>query len=203
MLRLGVYGGAFDPPHLAHHALAQAAIQQYQLDRLHIIPTGHAWHKSRTLSPAQHRLAMARLAFEEMTQVVIDPRETQRSGPSYTADTLQELRSEYAQAELFLIMGQDQLEFFPQWHRHAEILQIATLLVAFRADSMPTNSPKSPPKPSTITYPPISYQPIALPAMPHSATQIRQLVAQGQAVSHLVKPAVARYIGEHQLYSSL
>jgi nicotinate-nucleotide adenylyltransferase len=203
MLRLGVYGGAFDPPHLAHHALAQAAIQQYQLDRLHIIPTGHAWHKSRTLSPALHRLAMARLAFEDVAQVVIDPRETQRNGPSYTADTLQELRGEYAQAQLFLIMGQDQLDFFPQWHRCSEILQFATLLVALRADFMPTNSPKSPRKPSTIISPLISYQPIALPAMPHSATQIRQLAAQGQPINHLVKPAVARYIGEHQLYSSL
>jgi nicotinate-nucleotide adenylyltransferase len=194
-LRIGVYGGAFDPPHWAHHALAQAAIAQHQLDKLHIIPTGQAWHKSRTLSNAQHRLAMARLAFEDLPQAVIDPRETQRAGVSYTIDTLAQLQAEHPQTQLFLLMGQDQLQFFLQWHRYLDILQIATLLVAKRLDSMPTNGLKSSQNVSTIPY-----LPIQLSAMPHSATQIRQRVAQQQPISHLVKPSVARYIDEHQLY---
>ena len=94
-MRIGVFGGAFDPPHKGHVVLARAALQELQLDALRIIPTGNAWHKIRSLTPAVHRLAMAQLAFSEIDKVVIDPRETQRSGASYTIDTLRELQSEF------------------------------------------------------------------------------------------------------------
>ncbi len=201
--RLGLYGGAFDPPHLAHHALAQAAIAQYQLDQLRILPTGLAWHKSRTLSLAEHRLAMAKIAFADLPQAIVDPRETLRSGVSYTIDTLHELQAENPQAQLFLLMGQDQLQFFPQWHRYQEILQIATLLVASRADSITASSQKDP-----INQGKIGHLAIQMPASPISATQIRHLCQQQQGIDHLaqttdlmVKPAVARYIADHRLYS--
>ena len=86
--RIGVFGGAFDPPHLAHMALVKTAVADLQLDELRVIPTGQAWHKPRALSPAHHRLAMAQLAFADLPNVLVDPRETQRVGPSYTVDTL-------------------------------------------------------------------------------------------------------------------
>jgi len=82
-----MFGGAFDPPHLAHRALAQAAIEQLQLDVLRVLPTGQAWHKSRPLTAASHRLAMSRLAFDGLPQVRLDDREIRRAGPSYTLDT--------------------------------------------------------------------------------------------------------------------
>ena len=75
-----MFGGAFDPPHSAHQALAQALIQKQHLDLLYIVPTGQAWHKSRVLSDVSHRLAMARLAFQNMPKVVVDDLETQRVG---------------------------------------------------------------------------------------------------------------------------
>ncbi|WP_249660949.1 nicotinate (nicotinamide) nucleotide adenylyltransferase [Variovorax sp. PCZ-1] len=193
--RLGIFGGAFDPPHLAHEALAQLAISQYALDELRIVPTGVAWHKSRALTPASHRVAMSKLAFADLPQARIDSRETLRSGATYSIDTLLELRAENPQAELFLLMGEDQLAFFPQWHRFQEILQIATLLVAFRADSMPANAQKDP-----INQGKIKHSTIHMPASPISATQIRQLCSHSQAIDHLVKPSVARYIAEHRLY---
>jgi nicotinate-nucleotide adenylyltransferase len=195
--RIGIYGGAFDPPHLAHEALAQAAVSQYALDTLLIVPTGHAWHKSRTLTPAAHRIAMARLAFADLPQARIDTRETQRAGATYTIDTLHELHSESPQAELFLLMGQDQLAFFPQWHRFEEITQIATLLVAMRADSMPAHRPKDSQNPVKI-----GFSTIHMAASPISATRIRLLNAQRLAIDHLVKPAVARYIAQNRLYLS-
>jgi nicotinate-nucleotide adenylyltransferase len=193
--RIGIYGGAFDPPHLAHEALALAAISQYALHELRISPTGVAWHKSRALSSASHRVAMSTLAFCDLPQARIDARETLRSGATYTIDTLLEVRAENPQAELFLLMGQDQLTFFPQWHRYQEILQIATLLVAFRADSMPASGQKDHRNQGKIPY--LS---IHMPASPISATQIRQLCSHSQAIDHLVKPSVARYIAEHRLY---
>jgi nicotinate-nucleotide adenylyltransferase len=190
-----MYGGAFDPPHLAHSALAEAAIAQYGLDELRIVPTGHAWHKSRTLCASEHRLAMARLAFAGLPQAVVDACETQRSGPTYTIDTLLELRREQPGAQLFLLMGQDQMSFFPHWHRYAEIVPIATILVAVRADSEPPTGPKSPENSAKIAY-----QSIPMPAMALSATDIRHRVQTQQPISHLVNPAVARYIDDHRLY---
>ena len=198
--RIGIYGGAFDPPHLAHVALAQAAVQQYALDKLIALPTGQAWHKSRTLTRAEHRIAMVKLAFAELAQVRVDIRETQRSGPTYTLDTLQALNAENPGAELFLLMGGDQLAAFPQWHRYEEILQIATLLVALRADSMPAKGQKDLQNQGKINRS-IIFSTILMPASPISATQIRQLIAAKQPIDHLVKPTVARYIAENRLYS--
>ena len=86
--RIGVFGGAFDPPHNAHVALARAALEQFDLDVLHVIPTGLAWHKSRALSAPEHRLSMARLAFGDIDGVTLDARELQRAGPTYTIETL-------------------------------------------------------------------------------------------------------------------
>jgi nicotinate-nucleotide adenylyltransferase len=194
--RLGIYGGAFDPPHLAHEALARAAIAQYGLDELRILPTGQAWHKSRSLTPAEHRIAMAELAFADLPQARIDDRETRRSGATYTIDTLHELQDENPQAQLFVLMGQDQLQFFPQWHRYEEILQIATLLVALRADFTTVSSHKA-----SKNQGKIAHQTIRMPASPISATQIRHLSQQQQAIDHLVKPAIARYIDANRLYS--
>jgi nicotinate-nucleotide adenylyltransferase len=194
--RLGIYGGAFDPPHLAHEALARAAIEQYSLDELRILPTGQAWHKSRSLTAAEHRLAMAELAFADQPQARIDDRETRRSGATYTIDTLHELQAENPQAQLFVLMGQDQLQFFPQWHRYEEILKIATILVALRAGSMPAIGQKG-----IENQGKIAHQTIRMPASPISATQIRHLSQQQQTIGHLVKPAVARYIDAHRLYS--
>ena len=97
--RVGMFGGAFDPPHWAHRSLAQTGLEQLQLDHLHILPTGHAWHKARTLLPAEHRIAMCERAFGDLPRVHIDARETERTGPSYTADTLGELRAEHPQAD--------------------------------------------------------------------------------------------------------
>lgn len=188
-------GGAFDPPHLAHFQLARAALQQHALQSLLILPMGQAWYKTRPLSASQHRLEMARLHFADLPGSWVDARETLRSGPSYTIDTLLELRQEHPQAELMLILGADQLAFFPQWHRHQDILQVATLLVAFRAESMPDEGKKDLQKQGKIPH-----LQIQMPASPISSTLVRQLCAQGQSIDHLVKPAVARYIAQHQLY---
>jgi nicotinate-nucleotide adenylyltransferase len=197
--RLGVYGGAFDPPHLAHLALAKAAIAQYALDELIIVPTGQAWHKSRALSAASHRVAMTKLAFADLPRANVDERETLRTGPSFTFDTLQELKSENDQAKLFLLMGEDQLADFAQWHRYQEILQIATLLVAHRTGTTPASGLKELPNQAKIQF-----AIIQMPASPISATRIRQMAnqrrTQFESFDHLVKQSVARYIAEHHLY---
>ena len=201
--RLGVFGGAFDPPHLAHVALVEAAVAQLQLDQVRVLPTGQAWHKPRNLSDAAHRLAMTRLAYAPLPQVVVDEREILRTGPSYTVDTLHELQTEYPQAQLFLLLGDDQRRALPAWHQIGEIGRIAIICAAGRDMAVRAWNEESGVAP---TNPPLSdtlqecIRTLDMPLMPHSATDIRVLAATEQALTGLVPPAVERYIHEHHLY---
>ena len=192
--RVGVFGGAFDPPHVAHVALARAAVDQLRLDELRVLPTGNAWHKAFQLSPAPDRLAMTRIAFADVPRVVIDERELRRPGPTYTVDTLRELRAEQPQAELFLVMGEDQSGSLTRWHDWESVLQIAVICYAERAASQGEVRSGLPPQARS--------QPLVLPAMPESATEVRALVRTGGGIDRLVPPGVARYIESHHLYRS-
>ena len=202
--RLGVFGGAFDPPHRTHVALVEAALAQLRLDELRIFPTGDAWHKTRTLSPAADRLAMAELAFGSIPRVVVDPREVQRAGPTYTLDTLRELKREFPQAQPVLIMGSDQAAALPTWHGWQEILAIAIVSIAERLESARSDGSATRFDPRTLPGLPAGarFETLELPPMDTSATDIRARVARGEDVAALVPPAVARYIDQHHLYAS-
>ena len=197
--RIGVFGGSFDPPHNAHLALALAAITGLALDELRIVPTGQAWHKARTLSPAEDRLAMTRLAFEGMPHVLVDDREIKRPGPTFTIDTLEALHAENTGARLYLIMGADQFAAFQQWHRWQAIVELAIICIADRAISTGGNAGFDAYKGLESRFTRLS-----MPLMPVSATQIRQLAASGTPqnpeLDKLVPVAVARYIARKQLY---
>ena len=195
--RVGVMGGAFDPPHLAHQALAQAALAQLQLDELRLVPTGHAWHKARALSAAQHRLAMVQLAFGDQPKVIVDPREIEREGPSYTIDTLRELAIKYPQAELFLIIGADQAQALPTWKAWQEILQIAIICVADRADSIKATAQFT----AELRHL-ARLRHLQMPAMAVSATDIRERICSRLGITTLVCEPVARYIAAHHLYQT-
>jgi nicotinate-nucleotide adenylyltransferase len=203
--RIGVFGGAFDPPHNAHVALARAAIAQFSLDTLYVVPTGHAWHKSQALSMPAHRLAMAKLAFEGIPHVSVDEREVQRPGPTFTIDTLLALQAENPAAQLYLFIGADQFAAFRQWHRWEDILDLAIICIAARAQSTLAGGQFDA---QFGAYHSRSdrFALLNLPLMPVSATQIRQLAASGAAtageITQLVPEAVARYISLHQLYRS-
>jgi nicotinate-nucleotide adenylyltransferase len=199
--RLGVFGGAFDPPHNAHLALVRAALAQSNLAELRIFPTGQAWHKARPLSAAEHRLAMARLAFEQEPGAVIDTREVLRPGPTYTLDTLRELQREQPHAQLVLIMGADQAASLHQWHGIEEILSIAIISVAFRAQST-ASAGRTDPNAAPALAPSARLETLVLAPMDTSATDIRSRAALGEDVSSLVPPAVARYIDQHHLYQT-
>jgi nicotinate-nucleotide adenylyltransferase len=198
-LRLGVYGGAFDPPHLAHQALAQAALEQLQLNVLRILPTGQAWHRAQPPTAAVHRLAMAQLAFADLGPALLDPRETRRTGATFTIDTLTELQAEHPLAELFLIMGADQFAAFGSWHRWLDIAQIATICIAARALSANENGSIDAENRLQTACKMVYIQ---MPVMPISATDIRRRVQEGLPIDHLVKPSVARYIAQHHLYTA-
>jgi nicotinate-nucleotide adenylyltransferase len=198
--RIGVFGGAFDPPHLAHVALVQTAIDQLQLHEVRVLPTGQAWHKAHVLSGATHRLAMTRLAFAGMARVVVDDREISRSGPTYTVDTLHDLAREHPDSQLFLLIGDDQRRSLPAWHRIGEIARMAIICAADRDPDVGAWGDADVAK----TLPEASFalpiQPLHMPLMPLSATDIRQRIAQNQPIQALVSAEVERYIHEHHLY---
>jgi len=190
--RIGILGGAFDPPHVAHVAMAEAAIAQFLLDELIVVPTGKAWHKPRDLSSGEHRVAMARLAFSHLRQARVDEIELHRGGPSYTVDTLRSFSDQYPSAQFFLLIGEDQAKALSTWHEIGEIAQRAIICVAERqmSEFSDANAPSHD----------IPTQALKLPNLPHSATQVRARVAQGQAIDALVPPTVALYIQSHHLY---
>lgn len=193
--RIGVLGGAFDPPHVVHVALAEAACRQLQLDVLHVIPTGDAWHKTRILTAAEHRVAMARLAFADVPRAVIDTREIARSGPSYTVDTLRELKRENPKAQLYLIMGADQARALTTWRAWEEIVRLAIICVAARAPSAGHMEPFG------TDFPPgVDICRIEMPVSDLSATHIRSQLAAHQSAGPLVFDTVARYIALYHLY---
>lgn len=205
-LRVGVFGGAFDPPHLAHRELAATAVQQLGLDVLHILPTGQAWHKTRRLTPAEHRLAMCEQAFAGIPHLRLDDREVRREGPSYTADTLSELATEYPGAHLFLVLGADQLLAFQTWVRWQEVLQRATLAVANRAMHIGADADPDQQLPQDLAGAGVSFVALDMPLRNISATAVRARV-HGQSrrfpdLDVLVPAGVARYISEHHLYET-
>ena len=190
--RIGILGGAFDPPHRAHVAMAEAAIAQFDLDELIVVPTGNAWHKPRDLSSGEHRAAMARLAFSHLSQARLDEMELQREGPSYTIDTLRALADQFPDAQFFLVIGEDQAKALATWREIGEISQRAIICVAERQMSEFSDS--------VAPSHDIPTQALKLPHLPHSATQVRELVAQGHAIDALVPLTVALYIQSHHLY---
>ena len=195
--RVGIFGGSFDPVHLAHVALAQASLQALQLDELRWIPAGNPWQKARSITAAEHRVAMVQAAIADEPRSVLDRIEIERSGPSYTLDTVRALTSAQQprpdRSQWFLIIGQDQYSSLHTWRHWQELLSLVTLAVANR--------------PGDIRAPHADVQRLAhrmvpLPMLDISSTQIRQRVAAGLDITPLVPPAVARYIELHGLYRS-
>lgn len=191
MTRIGLFGGTFDPPHNAHVALAHAALDELRLDQLRWIPAGQPWQKTRTISTAAQREAMVRAAIAGEPRFVLDRIELERSGPSYTLDTVHELRAREPQAQLILVIGADQYAGLHTWRGWQELLALVTLAVANRPGAMP------PIDPQVLRF---SHRVVPLPMLDISASDIRARVARGQAIDHLVPAAVAGYIETHGLY---
>jgi nicotinate-nucleotide adenylyltransferase len=223
--RIGLFGGSFDPVHQAHLALAQAALEQLQLDELRWMPAGQPWQKSRALEAGEHRAAMVALVIRSEPRFVLERCELDRAGPSYTLDSLRELQNGadgLDQADWFLLIGQDQYANFTRWHGWQQIVQRATLAVAERAgDAVAAPAELSAWLEATMedaregamkdatrrTELPALHRPchIALAPHEHAATSVRQRLGAGQSADTLtpqwLAPEVAGYIARHRLYA--
>lgn len=197
--RIGLLGGSFDPPHLAHLALGRLARQALALDELRWLPAGAPWQKAgRQMASAAHRLAMLGLLLADEPDMLIDPRELQRDGATFTIDTVRELQAERSSADQnpadwFLILGQDQYNRFHTWRDWPELLQRCTLAVAGRAGQAPQ-------APAALAAVPHRRVTLDLPPQDIAASDIRQRLAAGQPVAALVGERVAGYISQHGLY---
>ena len=193
-VRIGLFGGSFDPPHLGHRALADTALQALALDELRWLPAGRPWQKSdRVLAAAEHRAAMVALAITGEPRFVLDERELHREGPSYTVDTAREIAAEQPGASLFLVIGQDQYARLHTWHAWRELLGLVTLAVAARDGQPPLPG-------AALMELRHRIEVLPMPRTDVSATLIRDRSATGDVPAALVAPAVAGYIARHHLY---
>ena len=194
--RIGLFGGTFDPPHLAHLALARVARDTLALDELRWLPAGQPWQKAgRRLAEGAHRVAMVRALIGAEPGFVVDTRELERPGASYTVDTVRELAREVPGAALFLVIGQDQYARLDTWHAWPALLEAVTLAVAGRAGAAPE-------PPAALAARAHRAQGLPLPALPISSTAVREAVARGEDISGLAGAEVARYIARHHLYAA-
>ena len=187
-MKVGVFGGTFDPPHLGHLIAAGDAHALLGLERVVWIPAATPPHKpvvGRT--PAELRLQMVRAAVRGDARFAVDNLELKRSGLSYTVDTLRALRDRWDGVELVLLLGADALLDLPGWREPDEIAHLAELAVLARA---PTGVPASP-------YPAV---PVPVTRVDISATEIRRRVREGISIRNLVNDAVRKIVERERLY---
>jgi nicotinate-nucleotide adenylyltransferase len=201
-MQVGVLGGTFDPIHLGHLIIAEEARACLELERVIFVPAGQPWLKAgQTLTPGQHRLRMVELAVASNPYFQVARNEVERSGPTYTIDTVAELQQELGGgAALHLIMGMDALEQFHRWREPERLLELCKLVVANRPGHQAVDvgnvMPRYPQASGRVTL-------LSVPQIEISSTEIRLRAARGISFRYQVPEAVEQYILEHRLYREL
>ncbi len=191
-MRIGVFGGTFDPPHLGHLVVASDACGALGLDRVLWVPSAVPPHKARTVqAPAQARLEMVRAAIEGDARFEASDVELRRPGPSYTVDTLRELADAHPGAELVLLIGADNLREIPKWRDPEGILALARVAVLSRDGA---GVPPGAPIPATA---------VGVTRVDVSATEVRRRAAAGETIRYLVPDAVRALVERRGLYREL
>ena len=193
-LRLGIFGGTFEPVHLGHLIVAETARETLPLDQVLFMLAAQPPHKeTRALTPEDLRLAMLEAALADHPHFAISTLELERTGPSYTVDTLRALQElpAFAFAEFFLIMGKDSLNNFHTWREPEAIAQLARLVVYPRRDEFEEN---------THANWPAHYHSLQAPLIEISSSEIRRRVQMNQSIRYLVPENVRSFIASRQLY---
>lgn len=198
-MRRGVFGGAFNPPHLGHLICAQEARCQLGLDRVTVMPMGHAPHREIEPEPgADVRVELCRRAVAGSDWLEVSALEVERDGPSYTADTLALLRDRDPDDELTLILGADQAAHLPAWHEPERVLELARVAVAARGGmerEAVLRRLHGLGDTGLIDF-------FAMPRIDISSTLVRERLADGLPVRWLVPDPVAEAVAEHGLYTA-
>ena len=195
-MRIGVFGGTFDPIHDGHLAAAEAAMECANLDRVVFVPSAQPPHRAAALAPADDRLAMTRLAVGDDPRFEVSDVEVKRGGMSYTADTLAELQRDYPDDELFLILGWDAARLFSTWHEPESVTRLASVVIVGRPgmqSPMPSDLDAAGLDPGRVIL-------CLLPTPDVSGSGLRRAIAAGESVAGMLSPAVERHIADHDLY---
>ncbi len=199
--RIGLFGGTFDPIHIGHLMIAEAAREQLQLDQVRFIPAAVAPHKlDRQSTDGKQRLEMIRLAIGGNPHFADDDRELRRGGTSYTVDTLSELKKELPDVELVLLIGSDSLDELHTWREPKRICELAFVAVIGRGgypqpdlNKLQAFLPESEDQALTSHL-------VNMPQMEISSSDIRHRIAQFRSVRYQLHPAVEAYIIAQKLY---
>ena len=198
-MKIGVLGGTFDPVHEGHLIVAEEVRVQLNLAEVLFVPAGQPWLKTNCLiSPAEHRLQMLRLAIAGKAHFKLSTIEIERSGSSYTVETIAVLRGQLGdEDELFFILGCDSLAALPEWREPSRLIKMCHLVVAPRPGYPPPDL-----KAMEVLIPGISQWLVTMdkPEIDISASAIRDRVTQELSIHHLVPESVEEYIRQHKLY---
>lgn len=194
-LRVGVMGGTFDPIHHGHLVAASEAAHRFELDEVVFVPTGEPWQKAgRKISPAEDRYLMTVIATASNPRFTVSRADIDRAGPTYTIDTLRDLRGDYPDADLYFITGADALSSIMSWHDWEDMFALAEFVGVTRPgyelteDMLPADIQER-------------VHLLDIPAMAISSTDCRERAAAGQPVWYLVPDGVVQYIAKHRLYA--
>jgi nicotinate-nucleotide adenylyltransferase len=196
-MRVGLLGGTFDPFHFGHLAAADAAIDCAELDRVLFMPAAQPPHRPPAIATPQQRIEMCRLGIEGEPRFEVSDLELKREGPSYTVDTLSQLKKEQPDDELFLILGWDAAKLFSTWHEPAKVIELATIVVVARPGG-------AAPREEDLKGVGLDKAKVVLclTTTPDvSASEIRKAVAAKEPITGKVPKAVERFITEHRLYA--
>lgn len=174
--RIGVLGGTFDPPHVGHAIVAQDVLEALELDRLLVVPAGRPPHREAHL-PAKLRFELVRDLFRGAPGIEVSDVELRRDGPSYTVDTLVQLRRELSPDELYLVIGSDQLGLIRTWHRWRELPELARIAVVARPGRE---------EPLEASGASLTYIGVEVTRVDVSSTRVRERLAAGRSVRFLV-----------------
>ena len=200
--RIGILGGTFDPIHLGHLIIAEQARDQYKLDRVLLIPSGHSYFKdnrSKKVQPAQVRLEMTKIAAGNYKPFEVSDIEVNRPGNTYSFETLEELKAQNPESELFFIVGADTICSMRTWREPKRIFDVCTVLAALREDQV---DPEEFQKQTQALERDFGARifPVSIPNIGISSTQIREKAASGKSVHYLVPDALESYIIETGIY---
>lgn len=202
-MRIGIFGGTFDPIHHGHLILAEQCREQCRLDEVWFVPAALPPHKlDRSISPAKFRTEMLELAISGNPCFRLNRIELDRSGPSYTVATLDQLRTDEPTNELFLLVGADSLRDLPTWREPRRILELAIVVAVNRGQPSVADSNAARELAENLGADPSRVQIVQMPGIDISATDIRQRVATGRTIRYLVPRAVEMYLREHPVYET-
>jgi len=192
-MRVGVMGGTFDPIHIGHLVAASEVAHRFALDRVVFVPTGQPWQKSdRRVSPPEDRYLMTVIATAADERFSVSRVDVDREGPTYTVDTLREIRAEWGEDhDFYFITGADALAEILSWREPEEVLRLAHLVGVTRPGHVLADPGLAP---GRVTL-------LEIPALAISSSAIRARVAQGEPIRYLVTPGVEAYIAKVGLYA--